>query len=92
MTSMKEEKTDPRGVRKLTTIKKRMRQIRNEQGLDELSAMGNYPSTLKERKQILIHEGCDSNDQTFIYDFGDGNKELQREITDCFKVGLKGNF
>ena len=89
MTSMKEEKTDPRGVRKLTTIKKRMRQIRNEQGLDELSAMGNYPSTLKERKQILIHEGCDLNDQTFIYDFGDGNKELQREITDCFKVGLK---
>ena len=40
MTSLKEEKTDTRGVGKLTTTRKRMKQIRNEQDLDELGAMG----------------------------------------------------
>ena len=84
-----EVKHDPRGLNELIPTSKRMKQIRKDQDLDESGPMKSYPRTLKERKQILSHEGCESNIQTIVYDDGYSEKVHEREIADCFKVGLK---
>lgn len=42
--------------------------------------MKSYPITLKERKQILSHEDCESNIQMIIYDFGYSEEEYERKL------------
>lgn len=82
-------KYDPRGLDKLIPASKRMKQIRENQDSGKSGPMKRFPRTLKARKQILSHEGCEPNAQTIVYDFGNGEIEQQMEIGDCFKVGLK---